>query len=84
MVSDALGIRIAPVSRGEFRPGEMRSLTSDITKARALGYAPQVDLADGIGRYMAWIRTQGDIREYFTEAEAVLRQKRVVQRVGAD
>lgn len=83
MVSDAVGVRIAPVSRGEFRPGEMRYLTSDITKAAAMGYAPQVDLADGIRRYMAWIRTQGDIREYFTAAEAILRQKRVVQRVGA-
>ena len=83
MVSDAVGVRIEPVSHGEFRPGEMRSLTSDITRARAIGYAPQVDLADGIGRYMAWIRTQGDIREYFTEAEARLRQKRVVQRVRA-
>ncbi|MFN8474791.1 MAG: NAD-dependent epimerase/dehydratase family protein [Anaerolineae bacterium] len=83
MVSEAVGVRIEPICRGEFRPGEMRYLTSDITKARAMGYAPSVDLADGIARYMAWIRTQGDIREYFTAAEAVLRQKRVVQQTRA-
>jgi dTDP-L-rhamnose 4-epimerase len=80
-VSEALNIRIAPVAKGEFRPGEMRHLTSDTTRIRAAGYEPQVDLATGIGRYLDWIRSQSDVRDYFSEAEDVLRNKGIVHRV---
>jgi dTDP-L-rhamnose 4-epimerase len=81
-ISAALGIKIAPEAKGEFRPGEMRHLTSDITRIRAAGYAPQVDLADGIGHYLDWIRAQKDVREYFSEAADILRSKGIVHRVG--
>jgi dTDP-L-rhamnose 4-epimerase len=80
-ISDALGIHIAPEARGEFRPGEMRHLTSDTERIRAAGYAPQIDLATGIGRYLDWIRQQADVRDYFSEAADVLRSKGIVHRV---
>lgn len=82
-ISDALGIRVAPVARGEFRPGEMRHLTSDTTRIAAAGYQPQVDLAAGIGRYLDWVRAQSDVRDYFSEAENILRDRGIVQRVTA-
>jgi dTDP-L-rhamnose 4-epimerase len=80
-VSTALGIDIEPETRGEFRPGEMRHLTSDITRIRSVGYTPQIDLAEGIQRYIDWIRTQSDIRDYFSEAEQILKSKGIVHRV---
>jgi dTDP-L-rhamnose 4-epimerase len=80
-VSDALGIRIAPEVNGEFRPGEMRHLTSDTERIRAAGYAPQVDLGTGIRRYLDWIRQQSDVRDYFSEAANILRSKGIVHRV---
>src|SRR5690242_15744925 len=43
-VSDALGITIPPEINGEFRPGEMRHLTSDTSLARRAGYKPTVGL----------------------------------------
>src|SRR6266699_5809945 len=46
-VSEALKIRIEPEINGEFRPGEMRHLTSDTKFIRAAGYRPEVDLATG-------------------------------------
>ena len=82
LVSQALGLPAAPEVAGEFRPGEMRHLTSDIARIRAAGYEPSVDLERGIGRYLDWIRTQGDVREYFAEAAATLRGKGIVKRVG--
>jgi dTDP-L-rhamnose 4-epimerase len=82
-ISDALGISIAPVARGEFRPGEMRHLTSDTTRIAAAGYQPRVDLATGIGRYLDWVRAQSDVRDYFSEAEKILRDKGIVQKVAA-
>ena len=81
-ISDALGARVEPVARGEYRPGEMRHLTSDISRARGAGYEPSVDLETGIGRYLEWIGTQGDVRDYFAEAERVLRAKRIVHGTG--
>src|SRR3954468_9548564 len=80
-ISDALGIHIAPEVNGEFRPGEMRHLTSDTSRIRAGGYAPQIDLKTGIRRYLDWIRQQGDVRDYFSEAANILRSKGIVHRV---
>jgi dTDP-L-rhamnose 4-epimerase len=80
IVSSALKIDIQPEARGEFRPGEMRHLTSDTTKIRASGYKPRVDLAEGIQRYIDWIRTQSDIRDYFSEAADLLRKKGIVHK----
>ncbi|MBA3762640.1 MAG: NAD-dependent epimerase/dehydratase family protein [Chthoniobacterales bacterium] len=80
-ISDALGIRIESEVNGEFRPGEMRHLTSGTERIQAAGYKPQVDLADGIRRYLDWIRQQGDVKDYFSEAADILRSKGIVHRV---
>jgi dTDP-L-rhamnose 4-epimerase len=80
-VSDALGIKIDPEINGEFRPGEMRHLTSGTDRVRAAGYEPLIDLEEGIGRYLAWIRSQSDVRDYFSEAAETLRRKGIVHSV---
>ena len=84
IVSSALKIDIEPEARGEFRPGEMRHLTSDTKKIRAAGYKPQVELEEGIERYIDWIRSQSDIRDYFSEAEQILKSKGIVHRVEVE
>src|SRR5881394_1807520 len=81
ILSQLLKIDIKPEARGEFRPGEMRHLTSDTTRIRAIGYKPDVDLAEGIARYIDWIRSQSDIRDYFSEAAEILRNKGIVHKV---
>ena len=81
LISDALNIHIEPITRGEFRPGEIRHLISDITRIRAVGFAPEVDLETGIGRYLDWIRAQADVRDYFATAETLLRSKGIVRQV---
>ena len=83
-ISVALKIDIEPETKGEFRPGEMRHLTSDTTLIRTAGHKPQVELAEGIGRYLDWIRAQSDVRDYFSEAESILRDKGIVHRVSAE
>lgn len=79
LLADRLGKPIEPLIPGEYRPGEMRALISDISRLGELGFAPQVALSDGIDRYLAWIREQGRIEDYFAEAERALRQKQVVR-----
>ncbi len=81
IIADQLGIRIEPLARGEFRPGEIRSLISDISRMRTIGYEPQTTLEQGIGKYIEWIKTQGTIDDYFAKAEAGLRDKGIVQSV---
>src|ERR1700719_214503 len=81
ILSHALEIRLTPIINREFRPGEMRHLTSDITKIRSAGYKSRVELEEGIQRYIDWIRSQSDIRDYFSEAEQILKSKGIVHRV---
>jgi dTDP-L-rhamnose 4-epimerase len=81
-LSDVLKIDIASEINGEFRPGEMRHLTSDTRLARSAGYNATVDLSDGIARYIDWIRTQSDIRDYFSEASEILKNKGIVHQVA--
>ncbi len=81
VIAGQLGIDIQPLARGEFRPGEIRSLISDTSRIASIGYKPSVTLEEGIGRYIAWIRTQGAVDDYFAKAEAGLRAKGIVQSV---
>ncbi len=82
VIAGQLGIDIQPLARGEFRPGEIRSLISDTSRIATIGYKPQVTLEEGIGRYIAWIKTQGgNVEDYFAQAEAGLRAKGIVQSV---
>jgi dTDP-L-rhamnose 4-epimerase len=81
IIAERLGISIEPLARGEFRPGEIRSLISDISRIRTIGYEPRTTLEEGIGRYVDWIKTQGTVEDYFAKAEAGLRAKGIVQSV---
>jgi dTDP-L-rhamnose 4-epimerase len=81
IIAQQLGVDIAPLARGEFRPGEIRSLISDISRIRTIGYEPSVSIEEGIARYVAWIKTQGTVADYFADAEAGLRAKGIVQSV---
>ena len=83
IIADQLGIDLAPLARGEFRPGEIRSLISDISRIRAIGYEPQTSIEQGIARYVTWIKTQGSVEDYFSKAEAGLRAKGIVQSVNS-
>ena len=60
----------------------MRHLISGTERIRAAGYVPQVDLEE-VGRYLDWIRSQSDVRDYFSEAAEILRNKGIVHRVTA-
>src|SRR5437868_6080403 len=82
-IGEALGIKMEPEIKGEFRPGETRHLTSATDRIHAVGYEPEVDLEEGIGRYLDWIRSQSDVRDYFSEATDILRRKGIVHRVAS-
>jgi dTDP-L-rhamnose 4-epimerase len=70
--------QVTPVLRNEFRPGDCRHLVSDADRLRALGWAPQVFVEEGLRRYASWIQKYTSIEEYFSEAEQLLKNTRVV------
>ena len=37
-------------------------------------------ISDADERYLEWIRAQSDVRDYFSEAETILRSKGIVHR----
>lgn len=82
IIADQLGTQIAPIARGEFRPGEIRSLVSDITRVRTIGYEPRTTLEAGIAKYVQWIKAQGPVKDYFAPAEAGLPAKGIVQSIA--
>ena len=65
-------------------PAYRARLFKDATSAIGeLGFSATVSLTEGIDRYLAWIETQGEIRDYFTAAERALRKRRVIKPAGA-
>jgi dTDP-L-rhamnose 4-epimerase len=64
---------------GEFRPGDVRHLVHDAKAIRALGWKPETSLADGLAAVAEWIRSQGALREYYSDALTRLRKSGVVQ-----
>ena len=48
-----------------------------------VGYVPETDLLTGVGRYLEWIRGQGDVKDYFTEAAQGLKAKGIVHKATA-
>ena len=59
LIEDAVG-RKATLQRLPAQAGDVRRTYADISRARAqLGYAPSVQVSDGIPRFVAWFRESG-------------------------
>lgn len=69
LIAREMGKPIEPTIPGDFRFGDTRHIVSDISKLRSLGWEPQVPFEKIIAEYVAWARTQADVRDYYEEAE---------------
>ena len=54
-------------------------MSADIGKLTRLGFTPGVPLETGLSRYVEWIASQGNVREYFSVVEARLRDARLIR-----
>ncbi|TAK29862.1 MAG: NAD-dependent epimerase/dehydratase family protein [Chloroflexota bacterium] len=79
LVADVLGKRIDPVVPGEFRFGDTRHVMSDITKLQSLGWEPTTSLREIVTDYAAWAEAQPNVRDYYAEAEVVMKQRGTVR-----
>jgi dTDP-L-rhamnose 4-epimerase len=72
---------LIPEISGKFRLGEFRNMTADISKLSRLGYVPKYSLEKGIGKYLDWIKTKENVKDYFTLAQKELCQAGVILHV---
>jgi len=68
-----LGVSIAPLLPGEFRLGDVRHIISDINKLKGLGWRVKHSLDEILKDYTNWVHKQGEIMDYFSEAEKKLK-----------
>jgi dTDP-L-rhamnose 4-epimerase len=79
LVASAYGLKPSYTMPGEFRPGDVRHLVHDATSIRELGWKPQTTLQDGLAEVAGWIRKQGALEEFYSNALEILRKAGVVQ-----
>ena len=78
----ACGSSLEPQVPGEFRLGDTRHTVSDLSCIRALGWEPTVPVEENVRQYLAWLDTQTDTEEYLFEAERIMAEQGVIQRVA--
>ena len=74
-----LGKSVAPVIPGEFRLGDVRHIVSDVSELKRLGWRPTKSLEDILDDYIAWVETQGNVKDYFAQAEKVMKEAGAVR-----
>lgn len=57
-LSKHLGIRVPIAFTGEKRAGDPEHLWAETDRARAVGWSPEVDLNEGLRRYVEWYRSE--------------------------
>jgi dTDP-L-rhamnose 4-epimerase len=77
----AFGAEIAPRPSGLYRFGDTRHICSDVSRLRALGWAPQRTPEDSVAEYVAWLRGQVDIEDVLAYAERTMTAMNVLRKV---
>lgn len=81
-IARQLGQSVEPEVVGEFRLGDIRHFSPDVSKLAMLGWRAQDALETTVQRYVEWFVTQGDVPDRFPEAEATMRRQGVIRAVN--
>ncbi len=83
IVLTSFGSDLEPAVRGEFRLGDTRHTVSDISRIRGLGWRPTVRVEQSVADYRDWITSQRGTKDFLLQAERMMHEAGVVQRVEA-
>jgi dTDP-L-rhamnose 4-epimerase len=79
ILSDRLGVEVAPQIVGKFREGDIRHCYADISKIqRTLGFVPGVPLETGMDDLVSWVRQQS-AADLFQRAAAELEARKLTK-----
>ncbi|HXV27972.1 MAG TPA: NAD-dependent epimerase/dehydratase family protein [bacterium] len=78
MLSRIYGTPVEPELCGQFRWGDVRHIILDPSKLKALGFEAKTTLQEGLTFFADWIRGEGKIGEYFTEAYENLKKNHFI------
>lgn len=73
---------IQPKIVGAYRLGDIRHFCPDVNKLTVLGWTARTPLEEALRRYTDWLLRQPDVREYFSEAETVMKGLGVIRAVA--
>lgn len=70
LLSRKIDARIEPHVPGLYRFGDTRHIMSDVSRLKALGWAPTKKVEEIADEYIAWAAAQPGLGDYYTQAEA--------------
>jgi dTDP-L-rhamnose 4-epimerase len=79
----AFGKEIEPRPSGLYRFGDTRHICSDVSRLRALGWAPRRGPEESVADYVAWLRAQENIEDVLAYAERTMKEMDVLRKVEA-
>jgi len=75
-LQELLGRKVPVQVTGQFRIGDIRHNVADLAKARSvLGYAPATGFAEGLGRFVDWVKSERVQADGYENSLAELRKK---------
>ena len=82
LVIEAAGVGGEPEFPGLYRVGDSRHIFSDVSKLRALGWAPEVSQREMVREYLAWAAEQPGLEDSFARARDVMEAAGVLRTVS--
>lgn len=76
------GSDLEPIVPSEFRLGDTRHTISEVSRLEALGWHPTIPVEQNVKEYVEWMREQTTTDEFLREAESIMRQQQVIQKIG--
>lgn len=83
LVCAEAGVNLAPELPGLYRMGDTRHVFSDVSRLRALGWAPRVTQVEAVREYLAWAAEQPDVRDTFADARQRMEAAGVLRSVAS-
>ncbi len=79
-----IGVEVAPIIPGEFRLGDVRHIVSDVSQLLTLGWQPRKNLDHILTDYLSWMQTQRLVKDYFIEAEQIMKATGAIRSIRED
>lgn len=73
---------IEPDVPGVYRFGDTRHIVSDVSKLKALGWAPTKAVSEIADEYIEWAAAQADLRDYYADAQAGMLARGTLRHAG--